>query len=362
MEVPLRAAAGLRGARVLLVDDNGLNQQVGSELLAQFGMVVCVASHGQEALERLSEQAFDIVLMDMQMPVMDGLTATRHIRANPAWAGLPVLAMTANAMTGDRDACLAAGMNDHIAKPIDPPVLLRQLLRHVPPRDGIPTELAEEVVEPAAPASDALHTVPGLNVASGLKRVLQRRDTYIALLRKFVAGESDAADRAWGALQRGDVAEARRAVHTLKGNAATVGAQALADAAEALEARLIDPEHALAHTDELGRALAQLGRASEDLIAALHQALPAPAAVPEVAVDWPAARALTARLLALLSDDDADAVELFQAHEPLLKAALGRHHAPLAQAMNGYDLDQSLQVLRLAVDDLAELQPLGAPT
>jgi two-component system sensor histidine kinase/response regulator len=361
---PTRAVTGLRGARVLLVDDNELNQQVGAELLAQFGLVVTVAANGQVALDRLAEHDFDIVLMDMQMPVMDGITATRHIRAQPRWAALPVLAMTANAMTGDRDACLAAGMNDHIAKPIDPPLLLRQLLRYVPPREAaqdaaIDADLALPP-PPAAAPPDALHTVEGLDVVSGLKRVLQRRDTYIALLRKFATGEADAAERAWAALQRGDVGEARRAVHTLKGNAATVGAQALADAAELVEARLAEPEQALAQAEDLGRALAQLGVASQALIAQLTAALPAPAVVAEVAVDWPVARELAARLQALLADDDADAVELFQAHEPVLKAALGSHHTPLAHALNGYDLDQALRVLRSALDDVPSLQPMGA--
>jgi two-component system sensor histidine kinase/response regulator len=359
-----RAVGSLRGARVLLVDDNELNQQVGSELLVQFGLLVTVADNGQAALDRLAEQEVDIVLMDMQMPVMDGLTATRHIRANPRWNGLPVLAMTANAMTGDRDACLAAGMNDHIAKPIDPPVLLRQLLRYVPPREGDSVGPDEPAASPPAAAEppDALDRVPGLDMASGLKRVLQRRDTYIALLRKFVAGERDATDRAWAALQRGDVAEARRAVHTLKGNAATVGAQALANAAAALEARLTRPEEALAQAADLQQDLARLGLTCQTFIAELTKALPAPTALPDVPVDWPAARELVTRLLALLSDDDADAVELFQAHEALLKAALGPHHTPLALAMHGYDLDQALQVLRRALDDLPALQPTGAPT
>ena len=124
----------IQGAQVLLVDDNDLNQQVGAELLAGAGLVVDVADNGQIALDMLARGPYDIVLMDMQMPVMDGLTATRQLRQNPAWAQLPVLAMTANAMSRDRDLCLAAGMNGHLAKPIDPDELFASLLQWIGPR------------------------------------------------------------------------------------------------------------------------------------------------------------------------------------------------------------------------------------
>ncbi|MDP3578924.1 response regulator [Methyloversatilis sp.] len=354
-------AAGLRGARVLLVDDNELNRQVGTELLAQFGLQVAVAEDGQAALDRLAQQDFDLVLMDMQMPVMDGLTAARHIRANPRWAQLPVLAMTANAMTGDRERCLAAGMNDHIAKPIDPAVLLRQLLRHVPPRAQAAPGMgeAEPVAAPwAEPApQDPLQAVPGLDVASGMRRVLYRRAGYIHLLRKFVEGDADACERAQAALGRGDVAQAHRVVHTLKGNAATVGLQALADAAHGLEQRLCEPGQTLAEQAAIGAALRQLDLDCQRVMRDIAQALPALPPVAEVPVDWPAARALVTQLLALLSDDAADAVELFQRHEAVLKAALGAHHAALAQAMHGYNLDQGLAVLRRALGTTPELQP-----
>ncbi len=126
--------SALRGARVLLVDDNDLNREMAAELLEGQGLVVVLAEDGQQALDRLDQARFDIVLMDMQMPVLDGLEATRRIRARPEWAGLPVLAMTANAMRSDRERCLAAGMNDHIAKPIEPDELFAQLLHWLPRR------------------------------------------------------------------------------------------------------------------------------------------------------------------------------------------------------------------------------------
>src|SRR5690606_31765724 len=138
---------------------------------------------------------YDAVLMDMQMPVMDGLTATRLLRQNPAWARLPVLAMTANAMSADRDRCLEAGMNGHIAKPIDPDELFGQLLRWIPAR--APAAPAPPPPAPAARAlAEALRRIDGLDSAAGLRRTLDKADVYEELLRRFVAGQAGAVARA----------------------------------------------------------------------------------------------------------------------------------------------------------------------
>jgi two-component system sensor histidine kinase/response regulator len=144
--------SAIAGARVLLVDDNDLNQQVGAELLGGAGLVVDVAQNGQVALDMLAQTRYDLVLMDMQMPVMDGLTATRHLRQNPAWAQLPVLAMTANAMSRDRDLCLEAGMNGHLPKPIDPDQLFAALLQWIAPRTPGEIEAGEADAKLQPPA------------------------------------------------------------------------------------------------------------------------------------------------------------------------------------------------------------------
>jgi two-component system sensor histidine kinase/response regulator len=126
------ALAPLRGARILLVEDNAVNQLVAVELLKQVGCLVAVAQHGQEALALLAQAPFDCVLMDLEMPVMDGYTATAHIRANPAWAGLPVLAMSASVLAEERARAERVGTNGHIAKPVVPQALFAALLRWVP--------------------------------------------------------------------------------------------------------------------------------------------------------------------------------------------------------------------------------------
>jgi len=131
----------LKGARVLLVEDNEVNCEVAQELLGQAGIVVTIARDGREALQTLERESFDGVLMDCQMPSMDGFEATRRVRENPAWKDLPVIAMTANAMVGDREKALAAGMNDHIAKPIDVSHMFATLARWVRPA-AAPDEVA----------------------------------------------------------------------------------------------------------------------------------------------------------------------------------------------------------------------------
>ena len=348
--------APLRGARVLLVDDNDLNRQIGTELLEAAGVQVTVAEDGQQALDRLAAQAYDLVLIDMQMPVMDGLEATRAIRRNPLWQQLPVLAMTANAMAIDRQRCLDAGMNSHITKPIHPPALYAQLLQWLPQREHTPAPTA--VPGPVAPAQDALAPdnallrIPGLDAASGLRRVLQRRSTYEGLLRRFADGQASAVRQARAALAAGDRVQAQRLLHTLKGTAATIGANPLAQAAQAAETLLGEPLQDAAEQEQL---LAACEALSGPLVAALREALadgqkaaaPAPAAVAQV--DWNTVRPLAERLQALLEQDDADAVDLFQRNAALLRPALAGRYDGIANAIGDFDFGGAAQQLRSAL-------------
>ncbi|MCX7250804.1 MAG: response regulator, partial [Burkholderiales bacterium] len=239
---PLSPAVELQGARALLVEDNALNQEVATEFLKALGLQVELAGDGAVALHMVKRQRYDIVLMDMQMPVMDGLSATREIRKLPALQALPILAMTANAMVVDRKRCLEAGMNDHIAKPIDPEQLLTKLRRWVKPRPGsgadtVPANAAA-LRQPAHDADEpcwkALAQIDGLDSQLGLRRAAGRESLYLSLLVKFVADQAAAPDRLAQAIARSDWDEAERTAHTLKGVAAQIGAQALSDAAQRL--------------------------------------------------------------------------------------------------------------------------------
>ncbi|WP_119966266.1 response regulator [Simplicispira lacusdiani] len=346
----LEALQSIRGARVLLVDDNDLNQQVGAELLGEAGLVVDVADNGQAALDMLARNPYDAVLMDMQMPVMDGLTATRLLRQNPAWAGLPVLAMTANAMSADRDRCLQAGMNGHIAKPIDPEELFGQLLRWIAPRTQADAPPAPAAAPPGAAAlGEALRRIDGLDTTAGLRRVLHKADAYEGLLRRFAVGQADAVAQARAQLAAGQWQDAQRTLHTLKGTAATIGAATLAEQAQAAELAIARQ----APMDTLDALLSPTEAGCARLVQALRDALPDPTpaaamAAPEHSAgpDDGAARALLARLDTLLADDDADAIALFHESAPTLRAVLGPAHASLADALEQFDFPRALAALR----------------
>ena len=260
---PRETVRRLAGLRLLVVEDNVINQQVARELLAAQGASVQIAVNGREGIDQIvaADPAFDLVLMDVQMPVMDGLTATRELRRMPALADLPVIAMTANAMGKDRDACLEAGMNDYVSKPFEIGMLVATIERNVARSRGArPTAGAPSPAVPAAPA------------AADFDGALARLGGDITLYRLVYGSfKSDAramVDGLAGQLAGGQRAEAQRALHTLKGLAATMGADALAAEAESAEVAL--EGRAEAGDDHLLQALRE---ALQVALAALDEAL-----------------------------------------------------------------------------------------
>ena len=230
-EAKLGHQASLAGARLLLVEDNAINQELAVDLLGRAGIAVTVASDGQEALDTLSRRSFDGVLMDCQMPVMDGYAATIALRQRPELRDLPVIAMTANAMVGDRERALAAGMNDHIAKPIKVEELFATLARWV--RTGRIASGTERVAD-AAHATPSIPNLPGIDARAGLDSMRGDVALYRKILCMFRDRERDFESRFHAALEAGSSAAARHA-HDLKGEAGTLGAYELQLAAEALE-------------------------------------------------------------------------------------------------------------------------------
>ncbi|MCG2585061.1 PAS domain S-box protein [Massilia sp. TS11] len=333
------AAGVLRGARVLLVEDNDLNQEVARALLDDLGIETALANNGAEALERLAAGSYDCVLMDMQMPVMDGLEATRRLRADGRWNALPVIAMTANAMASDRARCLAAGMNDHIAKPIDPDLLANTLLRWVAPRAGSASEGAGAGSAEAAPDLRALAAVPGLDPALGLRQALGRPALYLTLLRKFVAGQSPVVAQLPQAVAAADSASARLLAHTLKGVAAQIGASALSAQAAALQ-------HALDAGTVTPQAAAELAGALATLLEALRAALPAATQSASASADPAQVQAVCRRLAEQLGADDFHSGQLLAEQQGLLQGALGPDYRALAQAIEDFDFPGALAALR----------------
>ncbi|MBF0621229.1 MAG: transporter substrate-binding domain-containing protein [Magnetococcales bacterium] len=235
----LELVQGIRGARILLVEDNEVNQQVATELLEMAQLVVTIAENGQLAVDRIKNDSFDAVLMDMQMPVMDGYTASREIRKDPSLNEMAIIAMTANAMAGDREKCLDAGMNDHVAKPIDPKEMFAALARWIKPGErAVPQALLAK--QAASMGRDEQETLdlPGFDLKSALARMGGNVKAYRKTLKKVLDAETDAMQRLENSLAVGDTETAVRIAHTLKGVFGNVGATALQLIAGELEAAL----------------------------------------------------------------------------------------------------------------------------
>ena len=342
-ELPL----AIRGARVLLVEDNELNQMVAVELLQDAGFAVDVAENGQAAIDYIERKAYDAVLMDMQMPVMDGETATRQLRANPRHAHLPIIAMTANAMEADRQRCFAAGMNDHVAKPIEPAALWAALSRWIRPRPGLGALLPAPL--PAAPGAAEPPAAPpaiaGLDTALGLQRALGKPGLYAEMLRRFAQGQGTVLDELRQALAAGDVALAERLAHTLRSVAANIGALGVSDHAQALE-------QALRTRQERGVVeglLAALGEALQPVLDGLRAWSAEPVAPPQ---QQPGAAPDPAdaveRLRGLLEQDDPAATEFLQHNANVLKAALGHAFKTVEMHTLNFDFEQALEAMAAA--------------
>jgi two-component system sensor histidine kinase/response regulator len=320
------SAGRLRGARILLTEDNDINQQIAVELLEGAGATVKVANNGREAVDILSNgpqpPPFDVVLMDLQMPEMDGYQATAKLRTDARFADLPIIAMTAHATMEEKQRCLATGMNDHISKPIDPDNLFGTVGRFYKRAEQASAGAVSALPAAAIPAiePDALPVVPGLDVPDGLARVAGNRKLYLKLLRQFVEQQGPAVGEITAALAAGDVALAERLAHTLKGVAGNIGAKSVHSTAAGLEKAI----RAKAAVAELEAAKQQTAAALDPLIAGLKalgnaSAGTTSAVVSSVAVNPDASREAAAQLTKLLSEFDPSAADFIEANRSALQ-------------------------------------------
>ncbi|MCX7278273.1 MAG: response regulator [Burkholderiales bacterium] len=347
----LAALAPLRGAHILLVEDNPLNQQVANELLQEAGFQVSLADNGQIAIDMVSarplQQAFDVVLMDMQMPVLDGIHATLAMRANPDFAQMPILAMTANAMQADRERCAAAGMQGFIAKPIDPEELWRALARWIRPRAGLggTASTAPSPSDPGPSLTSRLREVPGLNAAMGLKHMMGKESFYGSMLGKFIDGQHDCCTRIRLALQQNDPAIAERLAHTLRGAAGTIGAMGLQQAAAQVELAIRDQR-----SPTEVETLLQLLQQPLDILVQATQSILGKTPAPARATD-PIPADVMQRFVLQLQDNDPDARDVFQRYREPFRVLLGPRHADMEAALRDYDFE-------LALAELAQAMPV----
>jgi len=348
------ALARLDGARILLVDDNANNREVALDFLAAARVHVDVATGGLEAVGMAARNDYDLVLMDIQMHELDGLSATRRIRALPQCADLPIIAMTAHAMAGDRDKSLAAGMNDHVVKPIDPDLLLRTLVKWIDPARLAGRSVPQAAVSGAV-ADEQRDAGHGLAPVHGIdwQRALASAAGQPARVHKRIAGfiqEYRAAPQALrDALADGDYAPLASLAHNLKSGAAYIGATPLAALAGSLEGELRAGSHA-----RLPLLVPDLIMALEGVLAGLARtavpAAPAPGAAAATVVDL---ATLTTELAAWLRDGDARADDALAAlRQALPQPAHAAALAALADAIGDLEFDAAQAQLAALVRSL----------
>ncbi|MDO9227739.1 MAG: PhnD/SsuA/transferrin family substrate-binding protein [Pseudomonadota bacterium] len=350
LNAPHEAPAGdllakLRGRLVLLVEDNPINQEVALDLLREVGIEADLARDGLVALEKARARPYELILMDVQMPNMDGLAATAAIRQLPAHAVTPILAMTASVFAEDYDQCLEAGMNDLVPKPVDPDTLFGALARWLPPRQQAePIPPVVRAAEADTSARAALAGIDGLDLTAGLISVRGKLSSYTRLLRKFAEDHRDDMQKLREQYQSGDLETARRTAHTLKGLAATLGALSVQARAATLEAALRDGESG----SEILTQVASLETQLSALFATLLARLPQPGATQPAAIASDAQLDMAvARLESLLANDDMRAIAALEAALPRLEKQLSvADLARLRRQLESYDFQAVLELLR----------------
>ncbi|MFH0784250.1 MAG: transporter substrate-binding domain-containing protein [Pseudomonadota bacterium] len=332
------AIAKLLGAKVLLVEDNEINQELAVDLLSSNGLIVEVANNGQEAINKLSQTSFDGVLMDCQMPVLDGYEATRQLRKMAQFKNLPILAMTANAMAGDRDKVLEAGMNDHIAKPINIEEMFGKMAKWITPSNptsSIDEKKTEDVDIPE---------LEGINTVDGLARTQGNGKLYLKLLKKVHISQMNFIEEFKAAQENSDWQLAERLAHTLKGIAGNIGADSLSACCATLEAQAKNKQIHPTDIDNAETALSTVLRS----LSTLSQSETNTVGKTNTALDRDKFDSVLNRLMEQIEGFDTGAMETLEANKGLFYAnpTLVEQSKLLETALANYDFETALAQCR----------------
>ncbi|TFH07209.1 MAG: response regulator, partial [Nitrosomonadales bacterium] len=348
-EVDTEALKAIQGAKILLVDDNEINQEIGIEILEQAGFYVTTADNGEEAVEKVAQSEFDCVLMDIQMPVMDGYTATETIRKDAQFSNLPIIAMTANAMEEDRKKASESGMNDHVAKPIDIKKLFDVLIKWI---DVPEVRRTVKITDNADELTDSI-IIPelyGIDTEIGLSRVSGNTKLYLKILNKFRISQADVTKRIKVSFDAGDNETSEREAHTLKGLAGNIGAEALQQAAQIVESQAKSKNNTLTGLDNLSGLLVKIIEGLQILDTKITTAEQA-----SVEADPEKVASLLIKLKELLNDDDSDAGDTLEELLPFFKGTVEEKQLKrIAGFVDDYEFEDALALFCTFEQDVSK--------
>ncbi len=340
----VEAIKGILGAEILLTEDNEINQQVARELLESYGLKVTIVNNGIQAVEAVHQKEFDLVFMDIQMPEMDGYQATRQIRKEQRFKSLPVLAMTAHAMAGAKEKCLAAGMDGYISKPIAPELLFESLVKWIKPKDRGGCLPEQQKPQPVEETIYLPQVVAGIDIEEGLRKLLGNRSLYHKLLMVFHREFKNIVLEIKTALLENDLELAERLIHTCKGTASNIGATTIFETARELEA--VVENGGTYHKGPLGKfedALNVVLDSTSEIIDKAHEVRDNQTKGDKT--DISALEPLFQDLAILLEEGSPQAAESLAIIRQYIGEALQKEYTQLEEQIENFELEEALETL-----------------